>query len=288
MDAPKDTSHEYGSRYQNSLLQRYRNRENNWWKDRIDLGIRLVESYALPRFPNKSAEEINVVDVGCSIGTFAIEMAKLGYRSYGIDFDKSAIELATELSREENVSPTFVIGDVADWGDEFPKIDVAICFDIFEHLHDDEIGSLLNSLRNQLSEDGCIVFHTFPTQYNYILFNNTRLSFTRYPMYLFKYFPARIFNKSLKIYALLVDIIFVLFRGITYKESIKKAAHCNPTTPERLKDIFKRSNFSLLFYESANIYHTGEDWLNQSVQESFSNQPITYRNLYGVAVPEGR
>src|SRR6185503_17586263 len=88
---PKATSYQYGEEYQTQLAEKYRNRHSNHWKVRVALANRLVSQYALPRLGHKSTSDIIVTDVGCSIGTFAIEFAKLGYRSYGVDFDPEAL-----------------------------------------------------------------------------------------------------------------------------------------------------------------------------------------------------
>jgi len=170
MDSPKSTSFSYGSGYQASQAEKFRNRKNNHWVHRIALANRLVDSYVFPKFTEVKKSDVVVVDVGCSIGTFAIEFAKKGYKAYGVDFDASALEIARQLSKEENVTPVFVQGDVSNWSVNFPKIDIAICFDIFEHLHDDELGAFLVAIRRQLSEKGSLIFHTFPTQFYYIFF----------------------------------------------------------------------------------------------------------------------
>lgn len=93
---------------------------------------------------------------------FAIQFNKLGFRTIGIDFDEEAIKIANQLNEKENTSAEFYVMDVANWKQELPSIDIAICFDIFEHLYDDEIGSLLYILSKQLLPKGCIIFHTLP------------------------------------------------------------------------------------------------------------------------------
>ncbi len=57
------------------------------------------------------------MDVGCSIGTFAIEFAAKGYRSFGIDFDQTALDIArddlgvTGPDMEEMVELNFPVDD---------------------------------------------------------------------------------------------------------------------------------------------------------------------------------
>ena len=280
---PKPTSHPYGKEYQLEQANKYRNRHNSHWKFRIDLAHTLVNKYSLPRLRKKQIGDIIVVDVGCSIGTFAIEFAKLGYRSYGVDFDAEALEIAKQLCAEENVSAEFVQADISDWKQDFPPIDIAICFDIFEHLHDDELGSFLQSIRKQLSEEGSLVFHTFPTQYDYIFFGGSYLRYLRLPLIPFRNLSTTRFNRIVKACASLIDIAYLVKKGSTYKEAIKSAGHCNPTTKERLKDILERSGYDIVYMESSQLYP-----FQESVQKQFSNQPISHRNLYGVAIPRAK
>jgi SAM-dependent methyltransferase len=280
IDKPKVALYEYGREYQLKQAEKYRNRKNNHWKIRIELAQNLITQYALPGIRGKPKKDIVVVDVGCSIGTFAIEYAKLGYQSYGIDFDPIALEIARQLSEEENVSPQFVCDDISWWNNNFPAIDIAICFDIFEHLHDDELGSFLTSIRKQFSKEGVLVFHTFPTQYEYIFFNKP---YRRYPMIPFRHLSPSKFMKSVKIYSYMLDILSLLINGKIHNDIIKYYSHCNPTTEERLRDILMRAGFEIIFLELSNLNFYQSD---KSIEEKFSNQPITYRNLYGVAAPK--
>ena len=181
----------YGNEYQNHQADKYKNRNQNHWKDRINLALNLVEKHDEKSLKDK--KDIVVVDIGCSIGTFAIEFAKLGYQSYGIDFDSSALEIGEKLSKEENVVVTFVNNDISNWSTlALPKIDIAICFDIFEHLHDDELGALLVSLKNQLSKNSKLIFHTYPTEYDHLFYFEGTMArifvpwLRRLPLYLFK------------------------------------------------------------------------------------------------------
>ncbi len=275
MAKPKNTSYEYGHDCQMRLLAKYKNRADNHWKTRIELANRLVEQYALPRLDTRPKEDLVIVDVGCSIGTFAIEFAKQGYKSYGIDFDESAIEIATQLATEEGVAPEFVCGDVSNWGTEFPPIDIAVCFDIFEHLHDDELGAFLSSIRKQLSAEGVLVFHTYPTEYDHIFHWR---SYRSCPLLPLAWVPQSLFGRAVRAYSSLFDAVLALATGKTYRDRIKCKPHCNPTTAERLTDILKRMGYEVLFMESANLY--GDE---SPAARWFRRQPITFRNLYGVA-----
>ncbi len=62
---------------------------------RIELGQRLVKMFQEQRLSGKDPADINICDVGCSIGTFAIEFAKNGYNTFGIDMDEEALKIAS-------------------------------------------------------------------------------------------------------------------------------------------------------------------------------------------------
>ena len=53
-------------------------------------------------FINLLRENVRILDVGSSIGTIAIELASKGYDVSGVDFDHSAIEIATKLAADEH------------------------------------------------------------------------------------------------------------------------------------------------------------------------------------------
>jgi 2-polyprenyl-3-methyl-5-hydroxy-6-metoxy-1,4-benzoquinol methylase len=274
---PKETSYAYGADYQARLAEKYENRDKNHWKYRLQMARELMERYVAPRLSGTPAAETVVVDVGCSIGTLAIEFSKLGYRACGIDFDASAIEFARRLSQREGVSPEFVCGDVSQWSDNFPPIDVATCFDIFEHLHDDELGAFLVSVRKQLSARGSLIFHTFPSQFDYIFYSRPVLSL---PLVPFAWLPQRWFTRLVKAYASLLDVGLLLFTGSSYRERIQREPHCNPLTVERLAAILRRTGYEVTHIEARN-YFPGR----QFARRFFDSQPIACRNIYGMAVP---
>lgn len=285
---PKATSYAYGEVDQRQMANYYREgkipSESNHEYLRVVLAHDLVEKWARPRLSIKPTKDITVVDIACSVGTFAIEFAKYGYQSYGIDFDPAAIKIAKRLNEEEGCNAKFVQMDVSGWNKTFPPIDIAICFDVFEHLHDDEIGALLFALKKQFSPDGSLVFHTLPQQYDYLFWNGSK-GIVEFPPLLkpFKNLCPRRFSKIVKIYALLRDMINVYKEGLNYKESIKTSSHPNPLTSERLTDIMERAGYEIL---TINTGFLGNIQIGARDKDAFLKQPITHRSLYGVAIPK--
>lgn len=276
---PKITSFAYGREYQEEQVIKHRQRHNNHWQPRIQLAHDLVNKWVVPRFKGREFHDVAVLDIGCSIGTMAIEMAARGFKTYGVDFDASAIAIAKALCVEEGVSVSFSQGDVAVWsqGDLGSKVDLALCFDIFEHLHDDELGAMLQSIRRHLSKDGALVFYTFPLQYDYLFFSRDML---HWPLWPFRWLSPKRFERLVRIYALLADIALLMATGKTYKERIEKLSHCNPTTQDRLSAILQRAGYEVAFIETDNIYP-----FHQKIKNRFKGQSMAHRNLYGVAFP---
>jgi 2-polyprenyl-3-methyl-5-hydroxy-6-metoxy-1,4-benzoquinol methylase len=275
---PKATSFGYGEAYQTEQVDKHRGRRDNHWKPRIALAHQLIDDYVLGRLGAPSSGAVAALDVGCSIGTMAIEMAARGFKSYGVDFDAAALQIARELAAEEGVSVEFFQGDVAAWRpDAGESLDIALCFDIFEHLHDDELGALLQTIRRHLRPRGAIVFHTFPQQYDYLFYSRDPIS---WPLTPFKWLPAAAFERVARAYAALADSALLLATGRTYKERIKAISHCNPTTRARLTDILERAGYRIGHIESKQLYP-----FKPHIMGRFSRHPIAHRNLYGVAYP---
>jgi 2-polyprenyl-3-methyl-5-hydroxy-6-metoxy-1,4-benzoquinol methylase len=279
--APKATSYSYGEAYQLEQVEKHRHRRTNHWQPRIALAHDLIDRHVMPRLGSRLPGTINVVDIGCSIGTMAIEMALRGFKTYGVDFDASALTIARDLALEENVSVEFVKADVAEWRPEDGRsFDIAVCFDIFEHLHDDELGGLLQAVRRQLSPSGALVFYTFPLQYDYLFFSRDVL---HWPLWPFTWLSPRHFERLTRAYASVLDAGLLLWTGESYRERIRKLSHCNPTTKTRLEAILTRAGYDVATIETRTIYP-----FQPHVLRRFGRQPVAHRNLFGVAYPAVR
>jgi 2-polyprenyl-3-methyl-5-hydroxy-6-metoxy-1,4-benzoquinol methylase len=283
--SPKETSYEYGKQYQEAMLQFYYQSkvasDSNTEYFRVALAHDLVNNYALPRLNRPSPQEITVVDLGCSVGLFAIDFSKQGYNSIGIDFDPAALEIAAELNRKEGANARFLNSDLADLDLNTP-IDIALCFDLFEHLHDDEIGAMLYALKRKLSENGCLVFHTLPMEYDYLFWKQSK-GLIEFPVFLrmFKRLRPSRYTRLVQIYALWLDMVNLLQGRSTHKMSIKRSMHCNPLTKERLEDILVRMGYEVIFIETGFL---GEVQLDPRDREFFHKQTVTHRSLRGVAI----
>lgn len=270
----------YGRAYQLQQLEKYRQRAVNHWSTRIALAQDLVSTYALPRMGKTPHNKVQVVDIGCSIGTFAIEFSKAGFDAVGVDLDAESLELARQLAQEEGVSPRFVHSDLGAWDGGGRPIDIAIAFDIFEHLHDDQIGALLATIRRRLSSNGTLVFHTFPTEFDFLFFENEgRLAD---PLVPFARRPPREFERRTRVLAMQLDAGAVEKGGLPRRDAIRLEQHCNPLGERRLRFMLERAGFEVSMIRTAQLYPYGKD-----LADRFKGQPIVDRNLFGAAIPRG-
>jgi 2-polyprenyl-3-methyl-5-hydroxy-6-metoxy-1,4-benzoquinol methylase len=285
-ESGKETSYGYGDAYQRQMLEYYRGLKTASAESAEAQTFHLVKGLIGEAHSRQGRrrEETVVVDVGCSIGTFAIESSKMGFRSFGLDFDKSAIELARQLNEEEGASAEFHQMDVSDWRRDFPRIDIAVCADIFEHLHDDELGSLLVALRKSFSDDGVLVFHTAPQEFDYLFWRKSgpkgviSLPWMFWP---FRWLSDEHFTRVTRVAALVLDIWLVATRGKSYKEHIKKADHPNPLTTLRLSDILTRSGYEVVTMAT----RTSDSQIDPRHRDLLRGRTVTHRSLYGLARP---
>jgi 2-polyprenyl-3-methyl-5-hydroxy-6-metoxy-1,4-benzoquinol methylase len=284
---PKETSYAYGEAYQKQMLGYYRESKRVSEDNPCYLRVRLVKQLIEDAFrilDQKSKQGTTVLDIGCSVGTFAIECAKMGFNAHGVDFDRHAIKIANRLNMEEGTRAQFHLMDVSDWTREFPPVDIVVCADIFEHLHDDELGSLLVSLRKNLSKAGLLVFHTLPQEYDYFLWKKKKkldVLGLRWIFIPFKFLSEEYFTRFVRIVALACDILLVALKGTTFKEHIKLAGHPNSLTKPRLTDILHRAGYEILTIETCS-------WDAQIPARHAAfcrTHSITHHSIYGIARP---
>lgn len=100
------------------------------------------------------ARGLRILDVGCGAGVMSDHLMRFGHVT-GIDLSAPAVELARRLVPEA----TFLAGSLeeVDIGGEF---DIAVLFDVLEHVPPAERGSFLRRLRSLLAPQGRILATT--------------------------------------------------------------------------------------------------------------------------------
>ncbi len=101
-------------------------------------------------FIKKYKSRGNLLDVGCSIGTFLAIAKKHGFDTYGIDINKSAVEYAKNLGLNAEVK------DLSSFKDE--TFEVIILNDVLEHVENPI--KMLKDIKRIMKEDGILEIST--------------------------------------------------------------------------------------------------------------------------------
>jgi ubiquinone/menaquinone biosynthesis C-methylase UbiE len=117
------------------------------------------------------ATPLKILDVGCSIGSHAIEFAREGHQTWGVDVLPQMIARGCELVESLGLSSRVHLqeGDIRclDQYFEPAMFDAAVACDIFEHLDDDALMQVLAGLRRVVRAGGTISIQTSPGLYYY-------------------------------------------------------------------------------------------------------------------------
>jgi ubiquinone/menaquinone biosynthesis C-methylase UbiE len=101
------------------------------------------------------------MDLGCGMGTFAIEAARHGARSLGVDMMPHALRAAQRVAQQEKTADaSFVRGDVARLPLRDSSVDVALAADLTEHLDDGTLDAALAEARRVLRPGGSLILYT--------------------------------------------------------------------------------------------------------------------------------
>lgn len=144
-----DVADHYDDGYYADLVARYR-RRTRFSRTRI----RNVFSL-LPPLDGRV-----VLDLGCGMGTFAIETARIAARAIGVDPAPEAVKAARAVAHGEGVATEFLQADAADLPLAADTADVVVAADLVEHLDDVTLARILAETRRVLREGGRLVLYT--------------------------------------------------------------------------------------------------------------------------------
>ncbi len=103
----------------------------------------------LPQGEGKS--KLKVVDLGCLEGGYAVEFAKLGFETLGIEAREENVEKCNYLKADLNLSNVeFVTDDVRNL-EKYGKFDIVLCYGLLYHLNDPiDFLKILSGCTNKL------------------------------------------------------------------------------------------------------------------------------------------
>lgn len=145
-----DVESHYDAEYYADLARRYRQR-NRFARRRI----RNVLSLLPP------LDGARVLDLGCGMGTFTIECARMGARATGIDPAAAALAAARRVADAERVRDVrFIRADAASLPIASDSVDVVLAADLTEHLDHVTLARILRESGRVLRRDGILVLYT--------------------------------------------------------------------------------------------------------------------------------
>ena len=106
-----------------------------------------------------SLNPVNILDLACGEGTFAIKLAELGYQVTGVDLSEEMLKMARESAKKEGREVKFLREDMREIS--FSKeYDLVTCwFDSMNYLLSEEDWKrVFKNVRNSLTEDGVFIF----------------------------------------------------------------------------------------------------------------------------------
>lgn len=144
------TSEDYVREYFEYAAERYKERDE-WARNKINNVLPHLEL---------SRHDI-VADIGCGIGTFALESAKESCQVYAVDYSPVALEIARELATEMGVSDkiTFILSSVENIPIDDGTIDKVVSANFVEHLYPEQFDALLKELKRMVKNGGCVVIY---------------------------------------------------------------------------------------------------------------------------------
>lgn len=143
-----DVAEHYDEPYFEDLADRYR-RRNRFARTRIANVFSLLPDVRGRR----------LIDIGCGMGTFAIEAAERGAAAVGIDPAAAAVRTARRVAGGTS-GVHFIRADAAALPLANGSTDVVLAADVTEHLDDDTLARILDESVRVLRPDGLLVLYT--------------------------------------------------------------------------------------------------------------------------------
>jgi 2-polyprenyl-3-methyl-5-hydroxy-6-metoxy-1,4-benzoquinol methylase len=104
------------------------------------------------------ASGARILDAGCGVGSYAIELTRRGYAASGIDLSTQLIAEAQRRAADERLPVSFRVGDILDLSAASPH-DAILCRGVLNDLLDDASRrEVFRSFAGALRSQGALVF----------------------------------------------------------------------------------------------------------------------------------
>jgi 2-polyprenyl-3-methyl-5-hydroxy-6-metoxy-1,4-benzoquinol methylase len=117
---------------------------------------------------NKTINPCKTIDIGCGLGNYSRELAKVGFEMTGVDFSNVAIEKAKKLANKDKLSIEFL---VADFAQEFKlnlsEFDFAFDYGLLHHIFPDDREMYARNVAKLLKVNAFYLSIAFNEEDNY-------------------------------------------------------------------------------------------------------------------------
>lgn len=226
-----------------------------------------------------------ILDVGCATGCHAIEFARSGHETWGIDILDGMIAKGRELAESLGLAARVHLeqGDIRHLGERFESgfFDAAVACDIFEHLDDAALAEVLRGLRRVVRAGGTVVIQTSPGRYYYWFEPDRRkLLALLVPL---AWLPDRLLTG----YVRALDRWYV--QGLRHEPPAfyrHEPGHINCMDPVHLAGLLRRAGLANVrtFAVHAHAGYKDEGCLRAPwTRRLFGRRSIAARNVFGIA-----
>jgi cyclopropane fatty-acyl-phospholipid synthase-like methyltransferase len=203
---------------------------------KLDLRLKTIFS----KIPIKKNNK--VLDIGCGRGELVFWAAKKGCKAYGVDYSKSAIEIANrakeKLPEKIRNKCTFINKTIAKMNFKSKEFEIISLVEVIEHLYPKEQDLLFKKINEWLSDDGIVFIHTEPNKF----FNDFTYKYYCYPVG-----ATLVFLSNLILHHKYPNII----SPQKIRTKLQKQLHINEQAYFKLQRLFKKHGFK------GKIYSTG-------------------------------
>ena len=144
----------------------YNSKKDIWWnKDSVfNLLKTLFNPFRLKYFIkifaelNINPQDCKVLDLGSGGGLFSEELAKIGFKTYGIDLSGNSILIAKHHARSNNLKINYKQSSGESIPFENNFFDLVFSCDVLEHVND--LPKVVSEISRVLKTDGCFLYET--------------------------------------------------------------------------------------------------------------------------------
>jgi len=227
-----------------------------------------------------------ILDVGCAVGSHAMQFAREGHQTWGIDILPGMIRRGRELVESLGLSQRvhLVEGDIRRLDTHFERafFDSAVACNIFEHLDDPSLMEVLRALKRVVRPGGKVLIETSPGRH-YYWFEPQRVKLLA-ALAPFAWLPDRLFSAYVRG---LDRIVFQRIRREPPTFYRHEPGHINCMDPIHLRGLLERAGFDGVrtFAIHAHPGRKDEGCMRSAwTRRLFGRKSIACRNVFGTAV----